>query len=244
MRTWINADDFGFTKTCTDAIFKCLEEKTITSTTACSNGAFFDYAISLVKNTDYVKRIGIHVNLTEGKPLTQSITENKNFCYENGMFNGFRNRYRRLSRKDKNDLYLEIKAQFQMFIDAGINIDHIDSHHHIHNSFRVLPIILKVASEYKISKIRLLRNAGKMNLLKRIYKALLNLKLKRMAYSDFMGDLADYDEVKKAENKIFELMIHPDFDKNGFLINRENEDYDNPLGQELIFDKFDIIQIL
>ena len=131
-----------------------------------------------------------------------------------------------------------------MFEDVGININHIDSHHHIHNSFRVLPIILKVASEYKVCKMRLLRNAGKMSILKRIYKSFLNFRIKKLRISDFMGDLNDYNAIKKCENKIFELMIHPDFDRNGCLIDRKNEDYNNPLGKHLNFDNFDIIQLL
>ena len=169
MKIWINADDFGLTKTCTDAIFECFERKLITTTTMVANGDCFSYALEKIKGTPFVNKIGLHINLTEGKPLTDGIRKNRKFCDDGGAFIGFPNRYSKLTKSDKKDVYDEIEAQFNKLIQAGININHVDSHHHVHNSFRILPIILDVMKKKNVNGLRMARNVGKLNLLKRAY---------------------------------------------------------------------------
>ena len=242
MKLWVNADDFGFTKSCSDAIFECFKKGYITTTTACANGEFFDYAIRLIKNTPYEDKIGLHINLTEGKPLTENIKHNNRICDNNGNFILFPKPYSRLSKKEKEDIYNEMQAQVDALKAKGIKINHLDSHHHIHNSFRILPIVIELAINNDIKHIRLLRNAGDISLMKKIYKYLLNKKIRKYSYSKYMGGLDDLEYVKNSGEYIFELMIHPDFDYNGNLIDRENEDYSNPTGRKLDLEIKNIIK--
>lgn len=233
MELWINADDFGFSKSCSDAIYFCLENDLITTTTACSNGDFFDYAISLIKNSPHSNKIGLHINLTEGKPVSLGIRLNRKFCDSNGMFIGYPHRYRRLSKQDKKDVLDEMQAQVDLFLKSGLSINHLDSHHHIHNSFRILPLFIELAEKNYIEKIRILRNCGKMSFFKKIYKSILNRKLKKYAFTQAMCGMDDLLVLDKNNNRLLELMVHPDFNREGALIDRNNDDYNNPTGDLL-----------
>ena len=51
------------------------------------------------------------------------------------------------------DNSIENSAQISKIINAGIEISHIDSHHHIHTDFWILVEVLKLAKKYNISKI-------------------------------------------------------------------------------------------
>lgn len=235
MKIWINADDFGLTKTCTDAILECFEKGLITTTTMVVTSDCFSYALSKIKNTPFIDRIGLHINLTEGRPLTEEISHNMKFCDENGNFISYPNRYARLSKKDKLDVYNEIEAQFDKIINSGININHVDSHHHVHNSFRILPIVIEIMKKKDIKLLRKARNVGKMSILKKIYKKLINSKMKRYSYSKYMGSLSDFESMEgMSEEAIFEIMVHPDYNKSNDIIDRDNGDYDNPLGPAFI----------
>lgn len=237
MKIWINADDFGFTKSASNAIYECFKNNMITTTTMCSNGEYFDYAISLIKETPYESKIGLHINLTEGKPLTEDIKKCKKICDENGCFKDFPKRYSHLSKKEKEIIYLEMEAQYNRLVDAGIIVNHIDSHHHIHNSFRILPLVIRLAKEKGIHRIRLCRNAGSISFLKKIYKKMMNKKIikSHCAYTDYMGGIDDLINLEKVDSAcLTEIMVHPDFNCSGELIDRNNDDYANPTG--LAFD--------
>ncbi len=233
MKILVNADDYGFSKSCTDAIFDCFSKGLITTTTACVNGDYFDYGVSLIKNSPYKNKIGIHINLTEGKPLTDKIKKNEKFCNANGTFIGYPGRYKKLSKKDKEDVCCEIQAQIDRFLDSGLSINHLDSHHHVHNSFIVLPLIIKIAKKNNINRIRILRNIGIIPILKRFYKKILNLYLKPFSYSKYMGSAYDFSLRRKKINSTIEIMVHPDYNKNNILIDRVNDDYSNPCGEPI-----------
>lgn len=231
MKIWINADDYGLTKSCTDAIFECFEKGLISTTTMVVNTDVFNYALEKIKNSPYADKVGLHINLTEGKPLTEGISKNKKFCDEQGNFIGFPNRYSRLSKLDKKDVHNEIEAQFNKILEAGLRINHVDSHHHVHNSFRIIPIILRIMKEKNISSLRKARNVGKLNLFKKMYKAFINSKIKKYSYSKYMGDLSDFENMKNKNSEVvFEVMVHPDYNKSNEIIDRNNADYSNPTG--------------
>ena len=66
----INGDDFGMTESCTKAICLALKKGLITHTTMLANGACFEAAVTLAHEQGIIDKIGWHIDLTEGKPLT------------------------------------------------------------------------------------------------------------------------------------------------------------------------------
>ncbi len=65
----INADDFGLTERINDAIIEGHRKGIVTSTTLMANGPAFDNAAERAK-TEQKLGIGIHLNLSEGTPMT------------------------------------------------------------------------------------------------------------------------------------------------------------------------------
>ena len=50
------------------------------------NMPYADEAVARAKNAGYGDKVGLHLNLTEGEPLTDSIKKYKSICDEFGSF--------------------------------------------------------------------------------------------------------------------------------------------------------------
>ncbi|MDF5570797.1 ChbG/HpnK family deacetylase, partial [Vibrio parahaemolyticus] len=46
--------------------------------------------------------------------------------------------------------YDEAKAQVEHFLSLGLELSHLDSHHHAHTHPQILPVIKEVANEYRV----------------------------------------------------------------------------------------------
>lgn len=214
-RVIINSDDYGMNASINDAIISAFKSNLISSTTSLVNypEGLIDGHAKLVENKIKLSSVGIHLNLTTGKPLTESISKNSRFC-ENGFFHS---RVRDkpllfLDKKSRKDVRVEIGAQIQRFIDVmGFKPSHIDGHHHIHTEFAIFRIILGQAKKYDINCMRKTRNLGidRIGIVKKIYKGFLNFLIERNFRStDFFGSLTDLDGHFFDSNKTYEIMVH------------------------------------
>lgn len=218
LKVIINADDFGLNKSRTEAIAQSFRTKLITNTTMIANGMAFNEAVQLGR-AELSDKVGIHFNLTEGKPLTENIKLFPTFC-SNGFFHGKINRIKSLNILERQAVYEELSAQCHKIIDAGIRLTHADSHHHIHTGIFIAPIVFKVCRENGIKTIRLHRNIGSISGPKRVVKALYNSILRKsFKTTDYMGDADDIDLKKKLLGTV-EIMVHPDFNSQGEIIDR------------------------
>lgn len=216
----INADDFGLEENCSLATAEAFKRNLISSTTALANGEYIEEAVKLSVKCGFSDRIGIHVNLTEGVPLTENIKKDPFFC-NNGVFHNKINRYKRPGKLQIEEMKDEIRAQIKRLKDLGVTFTHADSHHHIHNGIFLEKAIKEVLFEFGIKKIRLHRNFGKIKLYKRAGKKLYNIELKKQGFitTDRMGSFKDLRDKPYIAKKCFcEIMVHPGFDKNGNLI--------------------------
>src|ERR1700722_19318816 len=109
----INADDFGYSLTINQAILRSFERKFINSTSLMANMAGFDDAINMVnRNTVLQGKVGVHLNLTEGYPVTRLLRGLPAFCDDSGrLVYGRQRPLILLGRKEKDGLYEELKAQ-------------------------------------------------------------------------------------------------------------------------------------
>ena len=223
MNVVVNADDFGWSKSCTDAILQSFEKGYITTTTMCTNGEAFQYAVEQVKQTKYKDNVGIHFTLTEGHPLTKAISTNPRFCDENGLFHGQIARYKPLDKESCKAVLAELNAQAQRFVDSGLVFHHADSHHHIHTAPCIAPLVFKVMKQFGIQKLRIHRNIGTMSSLKRTLKQAYNLTLGKRKYTELFGSFEDVKSFCFLPSKAtLEVMCHPDLDENGVLVDRAN----------------------
>lgn len=235
-RIIINADDFGLTESCSKAIAQAFSENLISSTTACANGDYIEQAYTIARENVFLDKVGIHINLTEGKPLTDGIKNDAFFC-ENGAFHGHINRLKKPTKEQLAEIKEEITAQIERLKSIGFNLTHADSHHHIHTCVFFEDTIKDVLFAYGINKIRLHRNFGDIKFYKKLIKRLYNNKLHKQGFitTDKMGSKEDLEKYSDTTSKgVCEIMVHPNFDKNGRLIDREGWDEEGyPFGKEL-----------
>lgn len=82
----INADDLGLSESVNDAIVYCLKNEYIDRATLMVNMPGTQDAINKIISNSLQDKIGLHINLTEGRPLTTKII-NTEFC-EDGFMTG------------------------------------------------------------------------------------------------------------------------------------------------------------
>lgn len=146
----INADDFGSSESANSAIDICFRNNWIDRTTVMVNMPEFEPATSLCKEHGYCEKVGLHLNLIEGVPLTDKIKHTV-FCND-GKFNGkalriLKNRFF-LNRYTRNAIYDEIDAQMKVYLRTGFTLMHVDSHEHTHTNWSVLLVLLKCAKKW------------------------------------------------------------------------------------------------
>lgn len=231
----VNADDFGLTESCTRAIAEAFRQGLISSTTACANGEAIEAAYQIAVENDFLRCVGIHINLTEGSPLTEEMKTDPFFC-ENGVFRGRINRLKKPSKQTLAHLEAEVIAQIERLKAIGFPISHADSHHHIHTSVFLIGTIEKILKRYGITKIRLHRNFGAIRFYKKIVKNRFNKGLQKNGFvtTQKMGSFADLQAMPEiAKAYLTEIMVHPDFDRDGILVDRVDEIDGCPVGKPL-----------
>lgn len=218
----VNADDYGFNERYTHAIVQAFREQLISSTSVCANGTYLKEAYELACENDFSDKIGIHINLTQGIPLTKNISEDPFFC-KDGLFHKNIDRYKMPNRKQIMEVRKEVDAQIECLLEMGYSLTHADSHHHIHTAVFLEKIIAEELQKYQIKKIRLYRNVGKMPPLKRKLKKLSNLRLQKQGFAtaEYFGEIEDYQsEMRILKERLCEIMVHPDYDEAHVLVDR------------------------
>lgn len=138
----INADDYGMCESVTKGILKGLKDGVVTSTTAFMNSEIIAHDLSLLAKTPY--GLGVHLNITFGRPLTKG----RSFVNEQGYFKKPRD-YGEKIIVDEEELYQEWQAQIEKFIKITHHLpDHLDSHHNIHLLYP--HIYQRLAQEYHL----------------------------------------------------------------------------------------------
>ncbi|MCF6775296.1 ChbG/HpnK family deacetylase [Thiotrichales bacterium 19X7-9] len=143
------ADDFGQAADISKGIFELLELKRINATSCLTNFTDFQTDALLLKSLDHIF-VGLHLNLTEGSPLTKAHS-----LSNNGQFNSLNKLLLRsqLRLLNLNSIYLELKAQLERFIHTFNQMPHfLDGHQHIHHLPIVREAVLRLYDEYHLKK--------------------------------------------------------------------------------------------
>ncbi len=142
-RLVVNADDFGFTPDVNRGIVAAHREGILTATTLMANGAAFDDAVRLARETPALD-IGCHLVLISGRslvppyaPLPASVAE----------------LLRALAAR-RMRLYDELAAQVRKILAAGVKPTHLDTHKHTHLAPPVLDAVARIAEEFGIRWVR------------------------------------------------------------------------------------------
>jgi len=155
-RLIINADDCGADVARNAGIFEAIKKGVVTSVSILPNGPAFDDAMQRIKslNNEGIS-LGIHINLSEGKPLSSGL---QNLAGPDGYFQGKLPAMKLFTNNDnalEREITIELDSQVKKLLNAGISIHHLDSHHHIHAFPAVIKAAISAAIKYKIPWIRI-----------------------------------------------------------------------------------------
>jgi predicted glycoside hydrolase/deacetylase ChbG (UPF0249 family) len=137
----INADDFGFTADVNAGIVEAHRQGVLTSTTLMANGAAYDDAVRLARETPSLD-VGCHFVLVQGRSLLTG----------NDLPRGPR---QLLSSLSGMDVYTELRLQVERIVASGIRPSHFDTHKHTHLVPRIFRVLVRLAREFQVSYVRL-----------------------------------------------------------------------------------------
>ena len=219
MKLIINADDYGLDENRTRAIQECFKRGLITQTTLMVNMPWADRAVEEAKKLGISGKIGLHLNYTEGRPLTDEMRNCPIFCSPDGCYTGkwHVSKFRRfvMPSAARQAIAIEARAQMEKFLAYGLPLLHLDSHHHSHTDYVVAKAALPIARELGFKTVRLSRNLGpSIGLVKTTYKKWFNGYVKRIGFkcTDFFCGF-EPEELLRVKNStaVVEMMTHPFF---------------------------------
>lgn len=211
LRVILHADDLGISTHVNDAIFALMEERKITSASILANGPAFDDAAS--RSRDFPQcSFGAHLNITEFKPirpcdaLRPLLSPSDEFKHPPISF-AFDNALR-------HAILDEWSAQVQRIQQAGVEITHIDSHHHTHTLLALLPVVKQLCAMHRISRVRIRQTfaAKSFGSRWRIDNHLYNWRLRQVCRcADEFGPFGAFaaSDLHLTARTTVELMLHP-----------------------------------
>jgi len=148
MKLIVNADDLGYSPHRDRGIFQAFQDGVVTSASLIVNGASCQQAAKQAIGMGL--EIGLHLNLTEGKPLTNvpSLTNIQGVMHYKMKF---------LNHPVcKEDIERETIAQLERFKElTGSYPHHIDGHQHAHIVPKIPEIIAPILQQYGVSSTRI-----------------------------------------------------------------------------------------
>jgi chitin disaccharide deacetylase len=138
----VNADDFGFTPDVNQGIVDAHHLGILTATTLMANGAAFEDAVRLARETPTLD-IGCHLVLVGG----ESLLTGKPYPPTVG---------RLLAALARGEIrpYEELAAQVRHTVNAGVHPTHLDTHKHTHLAPSVLEAVARLGEEFDIRWVR------------------------------------------------------------------------------------------
>jgi hypothetical protein len=237
----INADDFGYSQEINKAILESFNENLISSSTLLTNMKGFEDACEKIKSLKLNNRVGIHLNLTEGEPLTENIKKFPDFYKDGiGMYKSFKGYF--LENEVKNVIYNELEAQIIKYYSFIGKPTHLDTHHHVHlYSLSLQKIFISLAKKFKIPAIRISFNCGKnLSWKRKLYSFIYNknLSLNNLAKVKFFCEIRSITPQILNKSCPIEIMVHPFPGAKGLILNyRNGEDLRRLIEQKITIKK-------
>ena len=154
-RLIVNADDFGYTRGVNAGIVRGFREGIVTSTTIMANGDAFEDAIECAQANPKLG-VGCHLVLVGGKCVAPAKQVSSLADSEGRLPASLPALLSKLSTGSarRGAIEAELRAQVERVLAAGLRPTHFDSHKHTHAHPRVLEVVVRVAEEFKVTRIR------------------------------------------------------------------------------------------
>ncbi|CAK9884524.1 MAG: Chitooligosaccharide deacetylase ChbG [Candidatus Erwinia impunctatus] len=203
----VNADDFGLCKGQNFGIIDAFQHGVVTSTTALVNGAAIDHAVMLAKQFPALG-VGLHFTLTHGAPQTAIPT----FSRDGVMGKWFWDIAEKRPLPEA-EIALELHHQYRRFISLfGSPPTHIDSHHHVHMTPAIFPLIADFCRTHQLA-LRLDRTQAQ-RLGYHISGLISTAGFSREFYGEDLTEqhfLRELDLAQQHHYSSLEIMTHPAF---------------------------------
>ena len=154
----VNGDDFGLSPQVNAGILHAHQQGTLTSTSLMVTAPAWEEAVELARSTQSLG-VGLHVTLVQGRAVLSRqhlrviIDNEENFAH-NPTWAGLQYYF---SRRAREEVRAECRAQLERFLETGLLLSHIDGHLNIHMHPVVMDALLTLAREYHIPAMRLTR---------------------------------------------------------------------------------------
>lgn len=150
----VTADDLGIAESVNNAIREAHRDGLVTSASLMANMPAFEHAVTSILPETPELGIGAHLCLTSGRPCSPP-ADVPLLVDDRGMFcHGFVGLWRLLLSKRRRDVLSQIEqelnAQFSRLLDAGIAMDHIDGHQHVHMLPGVRRLVARIARNHNL----------------------------------------------------------------------------------------------
>ncbi|HBF0593204.1 chitin disaccharide deacetylase [Clostridioides difficile] len=194
----INADDFGYCEAVNYGIISAHNNGIVRSTSMMANMPGVEHGIGLLRENKTLN-CGVHMTLSCGRPLLSNL---KTIVDKDGFF------IRRITdeiieKMDCDEIYRELCAQIDRVKGLGIDISHLDSHHHIHTLVSLKPVIEKIVTKYNLP----IRGGFEYNLEYSKVVPLIDSFYKENVSEEYF--IKNIDEIMKYD--VVDIMSHPAF---------------------------------
>lgn len=205
MKLIVNADDFGYSKGVNHGIVDSFKDGIVTSTTLLTTMPGAQHAFELAKENPTLD-LGIHLTIDLGRP-TLAATRVPHLIQENGEFKPY-NYWLEATTIPTDEIYAEWKNQVDTAVEQGLELSHLDSHHHLHMLPSIFPIFSRLAHDYGLG-IRFHPCWGEIN---DVEANLSGLKRAHQFSGDFYEEKVTthfFETLPTATDDTWELMCHP-----------------------------------
>lgn len=146
----VNADDLGLSRGTNLAIERAFRQGIVTSASLMVNMAAFEHAVEHVVRANPGLGIGLHLCLTSGRPVSPP-DELPLLVGADGQFrHGFLGLLRILALHGavaREQIARELEAQALRLDAAGVAIDHVNGHQHVHLIPAIFPLAARLARQ-------------------------------------------------------------------------------------------------
>ena len=182
-RVVFHADDYGMNAAVTQGILTAFRDGLLTSTSLLANAPAAEAACRVwpdliadrdsgaIRSSDSRRQLadpdvpfdlGIHLNLTQGRPLTEQNYPAR-FLDPQGNFPGIGSLFFRLRRANPSQLHAvqaELRAQIERMCDLGLRPTHLNGHQYIELIPQISAMIPELVQRYAIPTIRVAHERG------------------------------------------------------------------------------------
>ena len=150
----VTADDLGLHAAINRGILEAYEDGIVTSASIVACGKAFKEACEMVSRRRKLD-IGVHLCLVEEAPVSRAgrlptLAPEGHFpkTYREPFFSLVKGKIR------LREIEIELDAQIQTVLEAGIEVSHLDSHQHTHFFPQIQHIVFKLAEKHRIRGVR------------------------------------------------------------------------------------------